>query len=204
MITVLRPKGLLDPRSLEMCCDILKHGGIVCYPSETFYALGLDPWNEQAREKLYSLKGRSAGKDLPCIAADSAMVTRFCDTSDPRFSQLADRYWPGPLTIVLPVLNLDATLAVRVSSHPIAHQLSQALRSPIVSTSANLSGQPSVADPEQLPTQVREGIDVLIDAGITVGGLASTIVSLVGVTRILREGAIPPADVLRTVEGMRR
>lgn len=175
---------------------------MICYPTETFYGIGIDPWNEVAREKLFELKGRASEKDLPWIAADRAMVDRFCDTSDQRFGLLADRFWPGPLTMVLHLLNSDQTVAVRVSSLPLAGQLSAALQKPIVSTSANLSGQPAVNDAALISQEIKHKVDVVIDAGITKGEMPSTIVSFLqsNQVNILRQGAVSAEDISRALQ----
>jgi L-threonylcarbamoyladenylate synthase len=175
---------------------ILREGGIVCYPTETLYALGADPWNPAACERLRALKGRQDEKEWPLITATTAMIADFCRSDDPRMKVLAGRFWPGPLTVVLPALSGAGSYAVRVSSCETARRLSELLEGPVISTSANPSGDPPVSDPDLLPEALRAGIDCLVDGGLTPGGLPSTIVSLLAETRILREGAIPAADVL--------
>src|SRR5262245_8322065 len=110
MITVID-----NPEAYYHCVETLRNGGIICYPTETFYALGVDPWNESAREKLYKLKNRPAEKELPLIASSTEMVSRFCNTSDRRFAILAEKFWPGPLTIVLPAKDHSTSYAIRVS-----------------------------------------------------------------------------------------
>jgi len=175
---------------------ILKAGGVVCYPTETYYALGIDPWNAEARERLYRIKGRAAEKELPCIAADLPMIARRCDVSDPRVTALAAKFWPGPLTLVLPMLDGSGSLAVRISSHPLARSISAQMQSPVVSTSANLSGEPAMREPAQLLPSIRSGIDLLIDSGTTPGGKASTILSLLShPAEVIREGAIAREDL---------
>lgn len=170
---------------------------MILYPTETFYAIGIDPWNESARTKIYELKGRGASKELPCIAADTEMVQEFCNVAHPAFEVLTHRFWPGPLSLVLPLLNQASSIAVRVSSHPIAQQISGKLRSPLVSTSANLSGNAPIRDLERLSESFQTAISLAIDAGPTTGGLPSTIVSLLeDDPKILREGAIPSEQIL--------
>jgi L-threonylcarbamoyladenylate synthase len=182
---------------IPFAVDALRSGGIVCYPTETFYALGIDPWNEDAREKLYAVKKRSEEKDLPLIACDLQMVSSICDTSDSRLAALAKRFWPGPLTIVLYSSQGTGSFAVRVSSHPIARRLAKSFGLPIVSTSANLSGEPPLQDPRSLANSVEQNVDVLLDDGLCRGKEPSTIVSLlIRPGMILREGAIPAEQVL--------
>lgn len=175
----------------------LRAGGLICYPTETFYALGVDPWNEAACSRLRTLKRRPDEKEFPLIVAEAGMVAAFCDTSDPRFTVLSQRFWPGALTLVLPARSGSGSFAVRVSSHPVASQLSTLFGGPVVSTSANIGGEPPVASPPSLSDQVLEGVDVLVDGGACPGGLPSTVLSLL--TRpatVLREGAVSSAEVL--------
>ena len=199
MITI-QAKEELDPESLQACVNVLKSSGLLIYPTETFYAIGIDPWNEPAVEKLYSLKERVEEKRLPVIAADTAMVSRFCDVQDSRFEKLAARFWPGPLTLVLPLLRSINTCAVRVSAHPIARQLCRGYDGLVVSTSVNKSGKPPLLDPNGLPKAFREKIQILIDAGLCNGAKPSTILSLMeDPPRILREGAISTKELLAAI-----
>ena len=189
--------GILDAASLQLCVDTLREGEIVCYPTETFYALGIDLWNEDALPKLYALKRRPPEKQLPLIASDISMVATVCDTGDSRFAALARKFWPGPLTIVLPSTDRSRSFAIRVSSNPVARQIVEGFGSPLVSTSANLTGEPSVSDPGMLPAEIAAGLSILIDGGICEGGSPSTIVSLVEKPgKIVREGAIPAAEIV--------
>jgi L-threonylcarbamoyladenylate synthase len=181
----------------EEAVQTLRSGEIVCYPTETFYALGIDPFNEEAREKLYRTKGRSADKELPLIASDEEAVGKLCDTNDPRLKKLMDQFWPGPLTIVLPSKDGVCNYAIRISSHPIARELAKSFGGAIVSTSANASGSSPVQDPRNLLDSVQKGVSLLLDAGICPGGYPSTIISLLEKPgRILREGAIHSREIL--------
>jgi L-threonylcarbamoyladenylate synthase len=192
MITVID-----NPEAYFYCVETLRNGGIICYPTETFYALGVDPWNESAREKLYKLKNRPAEKELPLIASSSEMVSRICNTSDPRFAILAQKFWPGPLTIVLPSKDHSTSFAIRVSSNVSARLISEIFGNPVISTSANLTGAEPLRNAEYLSDDLSAGIDVVLNAGICPGGLPSTIISLMNSEpQILREGAIPSKEIL--------
>lgn len=187
----------ISETELQSAVECLRQGGIVCYPTETFYGLGVDPWNESARAKLGAAKKRPEEKDLPFIVADAKMISQFCNTSDPRFKILSQRFWPGPLTLVLPALQGKGSYAVRVSSHAVARQISMLFDGPIISTSANLSGEPPVIDPACLNLELQRHIDVLVEGGLCAGGLPSTILSLMREPAVvLREGALPSAEVL--------
>jgi L-threonylcarbamoyladenylate synthase len=190
-------ESLLSDFQLGRCVECLHQGGIVCYPTETFYAIGADPWNETACERIYEFKGRNSSKDLPLIAANRKMIQEFCDLSHPSFESLAQRYWPGALTLVLPAKQGTRTYAVRISGHPVARQISEAFGKPITSTSANESGKEPVCNPEAVPARLAEGIDLLIDAGPGSAKTPSTIVSLLHKDpQILRPGIIPAEEIL--------
>ncbi|MBI4449850.1 threonylcarbamoyl-AMP synthase, partial [Candidatus Uhrbacteria bacterium] len=134
----------------------LRAGGLLIYPTETSYAIGCDATNANAVRSILRLKGRERGKPLPLIVASRTMAERYARFT-PIARRFARRYWPGPLTIVAASSKLQApshrlatgiiapnhTVALRVSSHPIARALSRSLGRPIVSTSANRAGAPS-------------------------------------------------------------
>ncbi|HSE42226.1 MAG TPA: L-threonylcarbamoyladenylate synthase [Acidobacteriota bacterium] len=179
------------PASFERIAEVLRNGGIICYPTETFYALGVDPWNEAACRRLYDLKKRTSDKELPLIVADFEMAAKFFDTSDPHTQTLIRKFWPGPLTLIIPAIDKSRNYAVRISSHPEARKISETFQKPVVSTSANISGNRPICSPGELNHQLISGIDVLLDGGTSAGGLPSTIVSLISSEiEIIREGAI--------------
>lgn len=190
-------RGILDSASLQFCVDALRSGELICYPTETFYALGVDVSNEQALLRLYTLKQRPLEKEPPLIASDVAMVATVCDTADSRFAAFAGRFWPGPLTLVLPSIDRSKSYAIRVSSHPVARQIAQAFGSPLVSTSANRSGEPAVKDSRFLPEPIKQAVAILVEGGVLPGGAPSTIVSLLERPgTVLRQGAISLSEIV--------
>ena len=189
----------LSRDALETCLSALRKGEMILYPTETFYAIGIDPWNDNARKKIYAAKGRDSSKELPCIASDVEMVERFCVVTHAFYERLSVRFWPGPLSLILPLRERNASIAIRVSSHPIARQIAREFQSPIVSTSANHSGEAPLLDAKLTPLEIQQTIAVAVDAGPTMGGLPSTIVSLLeGIPQIVRQGAIP-SDQIRAL-----
>jgi L-threonylcarbamoyladenylate synthase len=179
-------------------------GGVVAYPTETFYGLGADPFQEKALERVYAIKGRDFGKPLPLIASDIASARGVAGDWPLLADRLAERFWPGPLTLVveasarLPVLLHAGTgkIAVRVSPHGAARALAAGLGGAIVATSANRAGEPARDDPRRLSSTILSGVDGLIDAGKTVGGRPSTMVdATVSPPRLLRAGALRRAEV---------
>ncbi len=195
-----------EPELLLQAADALANGGVVAFPTDTFYGLAVDPRNVQAVDRLYALKGRSAASALTLIAADGAQAAQAASFG-PAARKLAARWWPGPLTIVaqaqpvIPSTTLGGggTVGVRVPDHAVARGIARAFGFCITATSANLSGQPpavSASDVSSLPD-----IDLVIDAGTTRGGVASTIVdATTEKVRLVRAGAIPWKLVLEFFE----
>ncbi|NQV90621.1 threonylcarbamoyl-AMP synthase [Candidatus Uhrbacteria bacterium] len=187
---------------IEKAIAILKEGGVVVFPTETAYGLAADATNSQAVDLVYKIKGRVPEKTLPIIAGNREMAESV-GYMPPMLKKLADRYWPGPLTLLLPVsrgalapaIVKNDQIAVRVSSHPIAKALSEGLGAPIVSTSANVHGEPTCYDVASVQSQF-EGRPVqpnmYLDIGPLQSELPSTIVGVddYGYPDVLRQGSI--------------
>lgn len=196
----------LHPR-LDRVADALLAGGAVIYPTETFYALGASLAVPAGIARVVSLKQRTAPKPLPVIAADEASARALWRDFPRMAALLAERFWPGPLTLVLPASHLvpasvapTGEVGVRVSPHPLARALARAA-GPLVATSANLAGAGEKARVEELDPSIVARVEAVLDAGTTPGGLPSTVLRLCGErARILREGALPIA-ALRSVIG---
>jgi L-threonylcarbamoyladenylate synthase len=179
---------------------ILRRGGIVAYPTETYYGLGA-LWNQRgALRRLGEAKLRPAGKPLPLLAADRRQVDEVVAALGPDGERLAAHFWPGPLTLVVPAAAAvpeeitagTGTVGVRIPGSAVARALAAAAGGALVSTSANLAGEPPAADPAGLTAALRERLDGLLDAGPTPGGLPSTVVALeAGGAVPLRAGAVP-------------
>ncbi|SRR6266568_3253181 len=179
---------------------LLRQGGVVAYPTETFYGLGALVTHPEALRRLAGAKLRSDGKPLPLIAGDLAQVEGVASLSAPLARALAGRFWPGALTLVLPaapgldplVRGGDGTVAIRIPGSEVARALALAAGAPLVSTSANLAGEPPPAAVGELSAALRARLDDVLDAGPAPGGVPSTIVAVSGDTvRLLRAGAIP-------------
>lgn len=202
----------MDPElvaRIEAAAEVLRRGGLVAYPTETFYGLGALARDAAAVERLARAKGRPDGKPLPLLAADRAQVDTVAEVG-PAAARVAAALWPGPLTLVLParpglapaVAAGTATVGVRVPGSEIARALARAAGGPLVSTSANLSGAPPPARPEELSAELRARVDHVLDGGPTPGGLASTVVAVEGdALRLVREGAVPFGAVLAALRG---
>ena len=161
----------------------LRSGALVAFPTETFYALGADPRSPEGVAEVFRLKGRPGDRRLPWIAASRAQVEAVCVLPEPA-AALADRCWPGPVTLVLPLRAAGGdTVAVRVSSHPLARALAAALGHPVISTSANPTGAPPLTTAAEVRAAFAgrgaENLRIL-DGGRTPGGEPSAIVDMTG------------------------
>lgn len=202
-------KGGVDSPDAEViaaAASVLKRGGIVVYPTETFYGLGGNPALPDTVERIFRIKKRGPEKALPLIASGVPVVREWVDEFPAVAEKLATVFWPGPLTLILPAARRlpprvhasTGKLAVRVSSHPIARELAAALGGLIISTSANFTDHPACRTPGEIPIDFARQVDGLIDAGGLPGNLPSTIVDVTGGAPLLvREGHIPFADIER-------
>jgi len=174
---------------------------IIIYPTDTAYALGCDARDQEAAERVFEIKGRSQSKTLPLIAADVAMVRQWCTLAG-QAKKLADKYWPGPLTLVLPVkleglspavIN-KGSVAIRVPGNKIARHLSQEIGAPLISTSANKSGDKNLYSLAEVRASLGEAmnkVDYVIDAGALPSQGVSTVVKVCdNEIDIIRQGEI--------------
>jgi L-threonylcarbamoyladenylate synthase len=182
----------------ESAVRVLREGGVIAMPTDTLYALAASAGDAAAVARVYEIKGREADKALPLFVSSLDLAQRFA-VFYPMGRRLAQHFWPGALTIVLPkqpgfesaALAGGDTVALRVPDSDIARAVIEALGVPITATSANLSGgaDPSTAD--EVRRQIGERIDYLLDGGPCPVGLASTIVDCCGeVPVVLRPGAV--------------
>lgn len=178
----------------------IKAGGVVIYPTETLYAMGGLPQRVETIERIAKIKGRSPDKPFPLIAASEEDVRRAVTVWPALAEKLARVFWPGPLTLLLPAsptlpqaLHLGAwKIAVRVSPHPVAASLAKASGGLLIATSANVSGQPAVSDPDQLDPTLLPAIDGLLHGGRTSGQMPSTIIDITeSGPHLIRSGAVP-------------
>lgn len=190
----------IDAQEIKEAVKTLRGGGVVLFPTETAYGLAADATNAKAVTKVAKLKGRPKEKTFPLIVSSVAMADRYGHLRC-LGRRLAKVYWPGPLTLVVEarkgsklvsgVARDDGTIAVRVSSHPVAQTLSRKLGKPIVSTSANKAGRPVAYRVED--TQIEA--DFTIDSGKLPKRKPSTIARIVNKRiEVLRKGPVKPVD----------
>ncbi len=191
---------------IEYCADILRHGGLVAFPTETVYGLGADATDANASSKIYAAKGRPSDNPLIIHIALPQDADKYAYTC-PLYYKLAEAFMPGPLTVIMKKRDIIPpsvtggldTVAVRCPSHPIARELIQKAGTAIAAPSANLSGSPSPTSGMHVIADMDGKIDAIIDGGGCEIGLESTIVKIEGDSLLLlRPGAIT-ADALHCV-----
>ena len=192
--------------AIEEAAAWIHRGGLVAIPTDTLYGLAADPFSADAVARIFAVKGRGADRALPLIAADISQATAHLGPLSDAAAHLAERYWPGPLTLLMPAPRALASevhggtgkVGVRVPHDAVAQAICRAVGSPITATSANISGERATADPAEVERVLGGRIDLLIDVGPTPGGAPSTIVDATVTPPILvRAGAIQ-WDEIRT------
>lgn len=185
--------------AIEEAAKWILSGGVVAIPTDTLYGLAADPFRNDAVERLFEAKNRPAERAIPLIASDAAQVAAAVGRLPALGAKLAERYWPGPLTLVVPappglarrVTGDTGTVGIRVPRHDVARAIAKACGRPITATSANVSGEPATDDPDRVEDTLGDRIDLLIDVGRTPGGAPSTMVDVTeAAPRLVRAGAI--------------
>lgn len=190
----------------------IRQGGVIAVPTDTLYGLAADPFNAAAVARVFAIKGRSAERALPLIAADTAQIAAHIGPLPPVAQRLAGRFWPGPLTLLVPApaaLVADVSggtglVGVRVPGDAIARAVCAGAGRPITATSANISGRPATADPDEVERTLGDVVDFLLDTGRTPGGAPSTILDVTDLTggepRVIRAGAVSWDDIQRCLQ----
>lgn len=187
-------------KDIFRAADILKNGGLVAVPTETVYGLAANGLDSKAVARIYEAKGRPAEKAVSLMVAGAEWIDRLCVSVPEEAYALARKFWPGPLTLVLPaspeipdiVTAGSGTVGLRCPDHPMTLELIKRCGFPLAAPSANLSGEPSPKSAREVYAALGGGIDCILDGGICAIGLESTIVDLtVSPPRILRQGGLP-------------
>jgi L-threonylcarbamoyladenylate synthase len=199
----LQPCSVAD---LNRAVTVLNQGGVVAFPTETYYGLAVDPVNPLALNHLFTLKQRETSKPILTLVDDRESLSSLVQEIPSFYVPLMDEFWPGPLTLIFPArVNLPAlltagtgTIGVRQSSHPFARQLLRAFGRPITATSANISGGDAAVDAYEVRSQFGGRIDMVFDGGRTPGIVGSSLVGFAGDgIKLIREGVISFEDILR-------
>lgn len=200
-----------EPHLVAQVAHSLHKGDVVALPTDTFYGLAVDPVNLRAVDRIYDLKARARHKPLSLLIADVAQAYELARGIDGAFDLLAERFWPGPLTIVvkaggklpLRVTANTGNVALRVPEAPICRAVVEELGLPITATSANLRGLPECTHAGCVRDQFGEKLPLIVDGGPTARSVPTTIVDLSGGANswmILREGAIPTHEIVLALQ----
>ena len=205
MTRLLKVVGSGDPGITE-AAELLGAGGLVAFPTETVYGLGADGLNPEAVARIYAAKGRPATNPVILHVADAAQAQALVTCWPAEAQLLAERFWPGPLTLVLPAADTvpaivragGPSVALRCPAHSVALALIRAVGRPLAAPSANRSQHLSPTCAAHVASSLGEAVDLILDGGPTSSGLESTILDLSQAgarPRILRPGPIPPAEL---------
>ncbi|MDU9050683.1 MAG: L-threonylcarbamoyladenylate synthase [Candidatus Electrothrix sp. Rat3] len=202
-----------DPAALDEAACLLRQGGLIAFPTETYYGLGVDPFNVEALERLFSVKQRQPDKPVLVLVAEQAQVTELAAAVPAVLHRLMTAFWPGPLTMVfpgrasLPSLLTGGTgnIGIRQSPHSLAIDLLRAFGGPITATSANRSGAPPATTAAEIQESLGAEIDLILDGGTTPGGAGSTLVSCdQQQLRCLRAGVVSFGEVCKVASVINR
>ena len=187
-----------DPSHIAQAAEQLRAGAVIAFPTDTLYAVGTRAADPVAVARLYEVKHRPSAQPMVWLVLDRAQVQRFAIVSAAA-AELMARFWPGPLTLVLPtrMKTNGPTIAVRAPDHQVALALLRSLDEPIASSSANRAGAPPPVDADQVIAGLRDRVDIVLDGGPCRIGHPSTILDLSGPTpRILRQGVISASELV--------
>ena len=185
-----------QPRLIRQVCDCLQNGGVIAYPTDTTYGLGCDIFSRQGIRSIYQIKQRDARKPFSFICADLSDAARYAHVSNYAF-KLMKRHLPGPYTFVLEATRVvpdslvtrQKTVGIRIPDDPIALAIVRELGHPLVTTSANLSGEEPLHDPQEIYLRLGKQLNLVIDGGIRLGNPSTVISLLDDRVEVLREGS---------------
>lgn len=192
-----------DPDAIARAAATLRKGRVVAIPTDALYTLVADPFNLGAVRRVFLAKGRDLHRSLPLLISDAVMAEDLSKELSPRFFLLARRFWPGPLTIIVPasprvplkVTGNSGRLALRQSRSAVANALIEHLGQPLISTSANISGQPTCRSGIDVFGTMDGRIDMVLDGGLCTGSGATTVDVTEPEWRLVRAGAIDEKEI---------
>lgn len=191
------------PEALDRAAETIRRGGVVAVPSDALYVLVADPFNLGAVSRVFRAKGREAHRSLPLFISDIVMAEDLASELSNRFFLLARRFWPGPLTIIVPasarvplkVTGNTGRLALRESRAEVVNGLLERLNQPLIGTSANISGHPTCRSGIEAFAVMDGRVDLVIDGGACAGQGATTVDVTEPTWRLIREGAVEEKQI---------
>jgi L-threonylcarbamoyladenylate synthase len=198
-----------DPDAIDRAAAMLRRGRVVAIPTDALYTLVADPFNLRAVSRVFVAKGRDMHRSLPLLIDGSMMAEDLSKDLSVRFYLLARRFWPGPLTLIVPaspkvplrVTGNTGRLAVRQSRSAVANALVAKLNQPLISTSANISGQPTCRSGIDVFGTMDGRVDMVLDGGLCTGQGATTVDVTEADWRLVKAGAIDQKDIAECLEG---
>jgi len=193
-----------SPRAIEWAVETLVEGGVIALPTDTVYGLAASIFSAPALARIYEIKARPREKSLPVLVSSIDALERLTEPLDERVASILDRFWPGPLTVVLParpgfdefLVSESGGIGVRMPNHPLALEVIERAGGAIACTSANRSGEPPALTAREVAESIGSEVDLTLDGGIAPGGVSSTVIAISndGIA-VLREGAVPGAVI---------
>jgi len=202
-IIKIDPKNV-EAQTIQIIIRTLSRGGVIIFPTDTYYGLGADCFSKKAVRKIYQVKKRGFSKPLPVLIADVGMARKIAAEIPPLFHSLSAEFWPGPLTLILKAAELlppelvgpGRTIGIRLPAVLWLRELIRQAGFPLIATSANISGEGEITSAEKVIQIFCHKVDLIVDGGQTPGSLPSTVVDLTsGEAILIREGAIPEAGL---------
>ncbi len=196
--------------ALDAACRAIQAGGVVALPTDTLFGLAANVFDEDALRRVFEIKGRPASQPIPVLVNGLNMAARVAEQLPDWAERLAERFWPGPLTLILPASGALSplitaggdTVAVRSPDHWVPQELMKRLDAPITGTSANPSGGPDPKTPQEVKAQLASLVDAVVDLGPAPRGTASTIVAVDrGELRLVRQGVLSFEEVAAAAKG---
>lgn len=193
---------------LERAAAAVRRGKVVAIPSDALYTLVADPFNLRAVTQVFQAKGREPHRSLPLLVRDVMMAEEFAGELNNRFFILARRFWPGPLTIIVPasakiplkVTGNTGRLALRQSRSKVANQLTAMLNQPLISTSANISSHPTCRSGIEAFAMMDGRVDLVLDGGVCAGQGATTVDITEPVWKLIKTGAVEEKEIAECLQ----
>lgn len=197
-------------KAIQKATAVIRRGGIVAIPTRSLYALVCDPLNLRAVGRIFDAKGRESNRALPLLISDIVMAEELARELPPRFTVLARRFWPGPLTMIvqassrvpLKVTGNTGRLALRQPEGPLPNSLLEQFGHALIATSANLSGHPTCASGIEVFGVMDGKVDLILDGGSAIGMGPTTVDITEPVWRVIKEGAISTRQIVEALDGI--
>ncbi len=195
--------------AIERAAAIVRRGGVIAIPTDALYTLVADPLNLHAVGRVFKAKGREAHRSLPLLVSDIVMAEELAREIPPRFALLARHFWPGPLAIIAPassrvplkVTGNTGRVSIRQSKSKVANALLERLNQPLISTSANQSGQPTCRCGIDVLGMMDGNLDLILDGGVVSGVGATTVDVCEPYWKVIKAGAIEEKDIAEVLKG---